>query len=79
MEEVRPLLFWIFSTIIALIGSLLGILFEGTLDKTLLAGVDVMIGEVVSTVIGALLAAAFGGLISLIIFVGYQWFSDKRK
>ncbi len=80
--EVRPLLFWILSTIIALVGALLGILFEGILDNTLLAGMEgyrALVGEGLSTVIGALLAAALGGLINSIIFVGYQWFSDKRK
>ena len=80
--EVRPLHFWIFSTVIALVGALLGILFEGTLDNTLLAGMKgdrALVGEGLSTVIAALLAAALGGLISPIIFVGYQWFSDKRK
>ena len=46
--EVRPLLFWILSTIIALVGALLGILLEGILDNTLLAGIEgdgALVGE----------------------------------
>ena len=52
-------------------GPLVGSIFEGILDIYLM-GTNTMVGEVYSTVIGALLAAAFIGLIMFMATSGFH-------
>jgi hypothetical protein len=85
--KVGPALLWILAVSSALVGALAGIVFEGLLDKyfMLAANLDALgiveedrgrLGEVLSTLAGATLGAAFVGLVA---FVVYGLFLSTRR
>jgi hypothetical protein len=75
--KVRPVLLWILVLVSAFVGALAGIVFEGLLDKYLLVTETLrkngvmeasMMGEVLTTGVGAALGAAFVGLTAYVIY-----------
>ncbi len=84
--KVRPTLLWIFAVVSALAGALAGIVFEGLPDKYLMLAANLRtygimaissrMAEVLTTVVGAALGAAFVGLTAFVI---YRLFLSTRR